>query len=188
MQLSCLPASHKISFVLRCIRQPVNVFTFTIETVIFIAGTTVCRADIMLQSDHFVVFIPAVTIHSTCVLKQQEVYVEEANSLKYCRRIASMGTRFMDFHFHSRSNFPVVSYVFLLRVKIDFLKYANNGVTPWCSWLRCCRKVPGSIPDGVIGIFRWHNSSPSTMALGLTQPLTEMSTRNISWGVKAVGV
>ena len=25
------------------------------------------------------------------------------------------------------------------------------------------------------------------MALGLTQPLTEMSTRNISWGVKAVG-
>jgi len=25
------------------------------------------------------------------------------------------------------------------------------------------------------------------MALGLAQPLTEMSTRNISWGVKAVG-
>jgi hypothetical protein len=25
------------------------------------------------------------------------------------------------------------------------------------------------------------------MALGLTQPLTEMSTRNISWGVKVVG-
>ena len=25
------------------------------------------------------------------------------------------------------------------------------------------------------------------MALGLTQPLTEMSTRNISWGVKAAG-
>jgi hypothetical protein len=26
-----------------------------------------------------------------------------------------------------------------------------------------------------------------TMALGSTQPLTEMSTRNISWGVKAGG-
>jgi len=25
------------------------------------------------------------------------------------------------------------------------------------------------------------------MALGLTQPLTEMSTSNISWGVKAAG-
>jgi len=25
------------------------------------------------------------------------------------------------------------------------------------------------------------------MALGLTRPVTEMSTRNISWGVKAAG-
>jgi hypothetical protein len=31
------------------------------------------------------------------------------------------------------------------------------------------------------------NPSGRTMALGLTQPLTKMSTRNISWGVKAVG-
>ena len=30
----------------------------------------------------------------------------------------------------------------------------------------------------------WHNPSSRTMALGLTQPLTEMSTRNISWGGK----
>jgi len=36
--------------------------------------------------------------------------------------------------------------------------------------------------DGVNEIFHWHNSSGRTMALGLTQPLTEMSTRNISWG------
>ena len=32
------------------------------------------------------------------------------------------------------------------------------------------------------------NPSGRTMALGLTQPLTEMSTSNISWGVKAAGV
>ena len=38
------------------------------------------------------------------------------------------------------------------------------------------------IPDGVIGIFHLHNPSGRTMALGSTQPLTEMSTRNISWG------
>jgi len=31
-----------------------------------------------------------------------------------------------------------------------------------------------------VGIF--HNPSGRTMALGLTQPLTEMSTRNIYWG------
>jgi hypothetical protein len=32
------------------------------------------------------------------------------------------------------------------------------------------------------------NPSGRTMALGLTQPLTEMSPKNISWGVKAAGV
>jgi hypothetical protein len=56
-----------------------------------------------------------------------------------------------------------------------------------CSWLSHCatsRKVAGSIPDCVIGIFHWHNSSGRNMALGLTQPLTEMSIRNISWGCK----
>jgi len=37
-------------------------------------------------------------------------------------------------------------------------------------------------PDGVIGIFLWHIPSGHTMALRLTQTLTEMSTRNISWG------
>ena len=45
----------------------------------------------------------------------------------------------------------------------------------------------GSIPNSVIGIFHRHNLSGRTMALGLTQSLTEMSTRNISWGVKATG-
>jgi len=62
--------------------------------------------------------------------------------------------------------------------------------TRWRSWLTKCarsRKVAGSIPDGVIGIFHWQNPSGRTMALGLTQPLTEMSIWNISWGVKAAG-
>jgi len=44
------------------------------------------------------------------------------------------------------------------------------------------RKVAGSIPDGVIGFFHRHNPSCRTMVLGSTQPLTEMSTRNVSWG------
>ena len=47
------------------------------------------------------------------------------------------------------------------------------------------QKVAGSIPDGVTVIFHWHNPSSRTMAPGSTQSLTEMSTRNISWGVKA---
>jgi hypothetical protein len=52
-------------------------------------------------------------------------------------------------------------------------------------WLRYCatnQKVAGSIPDGFIGIFHSHNPSDRTMALGSTQPLTEMSNRSISWG------
>jgi len=60
----------------------------------------------------------------------------------------------------------------------------------WRNWLRHCatsRKVAGSIPDGVIRIFHLHNLSGRTMSLGLTQPLTEMSARNISWEVKAAG-
>ena len=55
----------------------------------------------------------------------------------------------------------------------------------WCIWLRYCgtsQKAAGSIPNGVIGIFHWHNPSGCTMPLGLTQPLTEMSTRNIFLG------
>jgi hypothetical protein len=51
--------------------------------------------------------------------------------------------------------------------------------------LRHCatnRKVAGSIPDAVTGFFHGHNSSGRTMALGSSQPLSEMITRNISWG------
>ena len=43
---------------------------------------------------------------------------------------------------------------------------------PLLLWLRHCttsRKVVGSIPDGIIGIFHWHNPSGRTVALGSTQ-------------------
>jgi hypothetical protein len=43
-------------------------------------------------------------------------------------------------------------------------------------------KVAGSIPDEVIRIFSWPNPSSSTVALGSTQPVTEMSTRNLPGG------
>jgi hypothetical protein len=43
-------------------------------------------------------------------------------------------------------------------------------------------KVAGPIPEGANRIFHWHNPSGCTMALELNQLLTEMSTRNISWG------
>ena len=42
-------------------------------------------------------------------------------------------------------------------------------------------EVAGSIPGGVNEIFIDINTSDPTMALGSTQPLTDMSNRNISW-------
>jgi hypothetical protein len=54
--------------------------------------------------------------------------------------------------------------------RISWLHYAT-------SW-----KVAGSIPDEVIGFFNCPNPSSRTIALGSTQPLTEMSTRNLPGG------
>jgi len=48
------------------------------------------------------------------------------------------------------------------------------------------RMVAGSVPNCVTGI-HWPNPSGPIMAPGSTQPLMEMRTRNISWGVKAAG-
>ena len=48
---------------------------------------------------------------------------------------------------------------------LAFLFFLQAGVTmgtALAQWLRCCatnRKVAVSIPDGVIGIFHWHNPS-----------------------------
>jgi hypothetical protein len=36
-----------------------------------------------------------------------------------------------------------------------------------------------------LGFFHWHNPSGRTGFLGSTQPITEMSTKNISWELKA---
>jgi hypothetical protein len=50
------------------------------------------------------------------------------------------------------------------------------------------RKVAGSIPDVIIGISHWLNSSDRTMALASTQPLKAMSTGHVYWEVKSAGV
>ena len=46
-------------------------------------------------------------------------------------------------------------------------------------------KAAGSIRGGVTGIFHCLNPSGCSLALRSTPPLTEMSTRDISWGVMA---
>jgi len=59
------------------------------------------------------------------------------------------------------SGYAVEQFVEALRYKAEGRGFDSR----WCHW-----------------IFHLHNSSGRTMTLGLTQPLTEMNTRNISWG------
>ena len=71
-----------------------------------------------------------------------------------------------------------------LNYKTNFQFLSRRKGTVVAQWLRSCatnRKVASSIPDGVTGIFLWHNPSDRTMRYRL-QPLTEMITRVISWG------
>jgi aspartate carbamoyltransferase regulatory subunit len=66
-----------------------------------------------------------------------------------------------------------------------YIIYSNTDAV--VQWLRHCatnRKVAESIPDGVIGIFHCHNPSGRTIALGLNQPLNEISTWGMFLGVK----
>ena len=48
-------------------------------------------------------------------------------------------------------------------------------------------KFGGSIPNVVIGIFHLLYPSGRTMVLGSTKPLKEISTRHVTWKVKAAG-
>jgi hypothetical protein len=67
----------------------------------------------------------------------------------------------------------IVTYVIVLR---------GHAVAQCLRHRATNRKVSGSIPESVIWIFHLHDPSGRTVALGSTQPLTEMSTRNISSG------
>jgi hypothetical protein len=53
----------------------------------------------------------------------------------------------------------------------------RGSVVGWGTMLQARR-----IPDEVIGFFTWPNPSSRSMALGSTQPLIEMSTRNLPGG------
>jgi hypothetical protein len=72
-----------------------------------------------------------------------------------------------------------------LNVQVSNMQLISQLRHAVAQWLKHCatnRKAAGWISDSVSGIFHLHNPSGHTMALGLTQPLTEMNTRNISWG------
>jgi hypothetical protein len=83
-----------------------------------------------------------------------------------------------------RGNFIYTIIVENLRLKCDHVNLFDRG-TRYRSWSRhyaTSRKVAGLFSDEVVEFFSAHNPSSRIMALGSTQPLTEMSTRNLPEG------
>jgi hypothetical protein len=71
------------------------------------------------------------------------------------------------------------SPVLFLIISVTTLFSAGRAMALWLRHYATNSQVAGLIPVVVIGIFQWHNPSGRIMALGLTQPLTEMSNRCI---------
>ena len=72
---------------------------------------------------------------------------------------------------------PRYAFMTCTGTEISFLSESRR-------WLRHCATSPKAtslIPNVITGIIHWHNLSGWTVALGLTQPLTEVSIRNIYW-------
>jgi len=67
------------------------------------------------------------------------------------------------------------------------MQYINTVGHSWLRQHDISPKFAGSICDSVTGNFHFHNPSARTMALGSTQLLTKISTRNNALGVKAAG-
>ena len=123
--------------------------------------------------------------HPTVMIKYPDKQIQHQSQLQHGQYplLSKMCCMFQLFHK------VIIRYKYAnTRQKSSYLLYFDTCTqwrTWWRSWLRHCatsRKVVGSIPDGVTGIFHWHNPSGRSMALRFTQPLTEMSTRNISRG------
>jgi hypothetical protein len=69
-----------------------------------------------------------------------------------------------------------------MHIYMDIIVLMGTAVAQRLRYCATNQNVTGSIPDGVMEFFIDINPSDRTMALGKTQPLTEMCTRSISWG------
>ena len=92
-------------------------------------------------------------------------------------------------NFYLRTKFPHVQYVCfsVLSTSEFFPNHPLFMSLPPPIWPPQTCNLHNEFPIIPLLMLHWHNPSDRTMALGSTQPLTEMSTRNIRWGVKAAG-
>jgi hypothetical protein len=77
---------------------------------------------------------------------------------------------------------PILNQVKPVNIFTSYSLGARGGVVGWGTMYATSRKAAGSIPNQAIEYFNWTNLSSRTMTLGSTQPLTEMSTRNLLGG------
>ena len=84
-------------------------------------------------------------------------------------------------HFHTKNEYAEESpRCSVYTLPISFF-WPPGGAVGWGTALQAGRSRV-RFPDDVTGVSYWHDPSGRIMALGSTQPVTEMSTRNISWG------
>ena len=126
-----------------------------------------------------------VEVPNVVLLEIQVLWHTTLSLSRYFLTVSEDHTVICPITFHSTTE--CIYYRALIRLLYHniIILYYSTWWTAVAQWLRCCatnRKVAGSIPDGVTGIFHWHNPSDRTKALGSTQSLTKMSTRRISWG------
>jgi hypothetical protein len=125
----------------------------------------------------------------TCVLYSNRDKSFECEKLKYFAALSIMLHVFADQAFscsyqpHNpppsllethRAYWPITSFSSPADLLLLLQLYFILGGTRCRSRLRHC-----ATSRKVIGVFNWPNPSSRTMAFGLTQPLTEMSTRNL---------
>ena len=74
----------------------------------------------------------------------------------------------------SSSSACLTESVTFLSLHLDVLERYSLTMDTRLRHCATSRKFAGSIPDDVIGIFHWHGLSCRAMALGSTQPLTDV--------------
>ena len=138
-----------------------------------------CSSHVFIFTTRFASLYRAICYHQ-CLTS---MHIVITSALHNCIALSQSLSRFLlPFAAHA----PQTSIYCLLPLPpVILYAYPTYWGTLWRSWLRHCatsRKVTSSIPNGVIRIFLLHNPSGRTTTLGLTQLLTEMSTRNFLWG------
>jgi hypothetical protein len=100
------------------------------------------------------------------------------SSCGICGGQSGTGTDFLQiFRFLVPIHIPSSPHSLIILSSAQY-SFDTDSVVGWGTML-ISRKVAGSISDEVIGFFSWPNPSSRTVALVSTQPLTEMSTRNL---------